>query len=174
MSETDSLDELYEKLELECITQPASQILPYDMLEGLVAYQKYGRLGWPAKITNCISCGFYSKRGGTENVFVKPGTNHSMYSLLKHAHRRYGPAYINHSHNIEIWAVDGIIHREDGPAIVQNKSMVWMRNGLFHREDGPALDTNFCSKQYWINGQRLSPKNYKKEIARRKRRGLIK
>jgi hypothetical protein len=43
-----------------------------------------------------------------------------------------------------------------------------------HRLDGPAVLELGGPKQYWIHGKRMSEKEYKKEIARMRRRGLIK
>jgi len=87
-------------------------------------------------------------------------------------HRLYGPAYINKYHNVEMWYKNGELHRGDGgPAITHNANRYWYFEGLRHRTDGPAVDSKGQSKQYWINGHRLSPKEYKKEIARRKRKG---
>jgi len=89
-------------------------------------------------------------------------------------HRIYGPAYVSQKYNIEEWWKDGIRHRIGGPAYIHNNNMVWFVDGVLHRLDGPAVLEGGGPKQYWIEGKRLSPKEYKKEIARRKRRGLIK
>lgn len=87
-------------------------------------------------------------------------------------HRLYGPAYINRDYNVEMWYKDGVLHRGDGgPAVIHNDNRYWYVDGLRHREDGPAIDSKGQSKQYWLNGQRLSPKEYKKEMARRSRKG---
>lgn len=89
-------------------------------------------------------------------------------------HRIYGPAYFSRIYNLEQWYKDGLRHREDGPAYIHNKNKVWFYEDKLHRLDGPAVTELGGPKQYWIHGQRLPPKEYKKEIARRKRKGLIK
>lgn len=89
-------------------------------------------------------------------------------------HRLYGPAYISERYDIEEWFKDGEYHRIDGPAIRHKNNEYWFRDGKKHRLDGPAVITGGGPKQYWIEGQQLSPKEYKKEIARRKKRSLIK
>jgi hypothetical protein len=89
-------------------------------------------------------------------------------------HRIYGPAYISTKHHLEEWYKDGMRHREDGPAYTHKNNRVWFYEDKLHRLDGPAVDEGGGPKQYWIMGQRLSLKEYKKEIARRKRKGLIK
>ena len=89
-------------------------------------------------------------------------------------HRLYGPAYISIIYNIQEWYKDGVRHREDGPAYIHNNNQVWFYEGKLHRLDGPAVIEGGGPKQYWIHGQKMCYREYKKEIARRKRKGLIK
>lgn len=89
-------------------------------------------------------------------------------------HRLYGPAYISEYYKVEEWYKDGKLHRVGAPARTHKDSKWYFENGLLHRLDGPAVDQRGHPKEYWINGQKWSPKNYKKEIERRKRKGLIK
>lgn len=89
-------------------------------------------------------------------------------------HRLYGPAIICEDYAIELWYKDGVFHREDGPAVTHKDTSYWVFNGLLHCLSGPAVISPVLPKTYWINGQQLSPKEYKKEINRRKRKGLIK
>ena len=43
------------------------------------------------------------------------------------------------------WYKDGILHREDGPAVeYTDGTKQWYRDGKLHREDGPAVE--------WVNG----------------------
>jgi hypothetical protein len=110
---------------------------------------------------------------------TRPGkpTNKSDITYLnkeEKRHRIYGPAYISQKYNIEEWWKDGVRHREDGPAYIHNNNMVWFLNGVLHRLDGPAVLELGGPKQYWIHGKRMSEKEYKKEIARMRRKGLIK
>jgi hypothetical protein len=40
-----------------------------------------------------------------------------------------------------IWKLNGVLHREDGPAAIYvNGDETWYLNGKWHREDGPAFD----------------------------------
>lgn len=89
-------------------------------------------------------------------------------------HRLSGPAYVSELYNVSEWYKEGKRHRVGGPAYVHNNTMIWYYEGELHRLDGPAVIEYAGPKQYWIHGQRYSPKEYKKEIARRKRKGLIK
>lgn len=87
-------------------------------------------------------------------------------------HRIHGPALINSAYNIEEWYKNGEYHRLNGPAVSHSGNYYWYKNGEYHRLGGPAVETKFGPKQYWINGQRYSPKEYKKEMKRRERKGL--
>lgn len=89
-------------------------------------------------------------------------------------HRLYGPAYISKNYDIEIWFKDGEYHRIGGPAIKHKNNFLWYQDGKLHNLNGPAIIDGGGPCQYWIEGRKYSPKEYKKEIARRRRRGLIK
>lgn len=89
-------------------------------------------------------------------------------------HKTTGPAYISRNYGVQEWYKHGVRHREDGPAIDHKGNQYWLKDGKLHRLDGPAVVTFHGPKEYWINGAKLPPKEYKKEIARRKRKGLIK
>ena len=48
--------------------------------------------------------------------------------------------------------VDGVLHREDGPAIILSSgSTLYYRDGKLHREDGPACEWGSGSKEWWLN-----------------------
>ena len=52
------------------------------------------------------------------------------------------------------WWVNGVRHREDGPAIERaNGDKVWYLNGVRHREDGPAAEYANGEKKWYINGE---------------------
>ena len=88
-------------------------------------------------------------------------------------HRIYGPAYISTIFKIEVWYKEGKMHRENGPCYTRGPINVWMYEGKPHRLDGPAVIELAGPKQYWIHGVRMCRKEYEKEIARRKRKGLL-
>lgn len=89
-------------------------------------------------------------------------------------HRLFGPAYISTIYDIEIWYKEGLYHRLDGPAIRHKNNFLWYKEGRLHRLDGPAVVELGGPKQFWIDGVKYNPKEYKKEIARRHRKGSIK
>ena len=89
-------------------------------------------------------------------------------------HRIYGPAWVSRAYDFEVWCKNGVIHRDDGPAIRHRNNYLYYQEGKLHRLDGPAIVELGGPREYYINGAKYSPKQYKWEIARRKRRGLIK
>ena len=52
------------------------------------------------------------------------------------------------------WYKDGVLHREDGPAIeMTNGDKYWYINGMLHREDGPAVEYTF-RVEWWYEGKK--------------------
>lgn len=86
-------------------------------------------------------------------------------------HREFGPAIINEAYDCEFWLFDGVLHRDNGPAYRHAQTYKWYRHGILHRTDGPAVTSKGEPPEYWIDGQKYSPKEYKKEIKRRQRKG---
>jgi len=113
-----------------------------------------------------ISPSWWARPNGKQDIVYKNSEGH--------LHRVYGPAYVSPYYKYEIWYQNGEVHRTDGPAVILKNATMWFQNGKPHRLDGPAIIGVGRPKEYWIMGQRLSPKEYKKEIDRRKRKGLIK
>jgi hypothetical protein len=89
-------------------------------------------------------------------------------------HRIYGPALISKRFNLYKWYKDGKLHRVGGPALQHKDTFHWYYEDKLHNLEGPAVIDPAGPFQYWIHGQRMSEKEYKKEIARRKRKGLLK
>jgi len=85
-------------------------------------------------------------------------------------HRLSGPAYISKLYNFEAWYKDGQRHRIGGPAYTHNSNFVWFKEGKLHNLDGPAVIDGAGPYQYWIDGVKYSPKQYKWEIQRRKKK----
>lgn len=55
----------------------------------------------------------------------------------------------------KVWRQNGVIHRENGPAIVwQDGAKFWYVHGIKHREDGPANEYANGLKEWFLNGQR--------------------
>lgn len=51
------------------------------------------------------------------------------------------------------WYLDGVLHREDGPAIeFADGTNEWRINGKLHREDGPAVECSSGAKYWYANG----------------------
>lgn len=89
-------------------------------------------------------------------------------------HRLSGPAYISKMFNVRAWYKEGKRHRVGGPAYIHNCNFVWFHEDVLHNFEGPAVVEGGGPVQFWIHGVRMSAKEYKKQIASKKRRGLIK
>lgn len=48
------------------------------------------------------------------------------------------PQVYKDDNGIEIHTVNGVLHREDGPAVISPTHQEWYLNGVLHRTDGPA------------------------------------
>jgi len=77
----------------------------------------------------------------------------------------FQPAYkklckISHSFE-ERYYKDGLLHREDGPAWVENYQQKYYKNGELHREDGPAI-INEEKEEYYLHNKKIKPKNFKR------------
>lgn len=57
------------------------------------------------------------------------------------------------------WYVNGILHREDGPAFITiEETKFWYINNQRHRIDGPAVEYVDGTKMWYINGEQIDCK----------------
>jgi hypothetical protein len=53
------------------------------------------------------------------------------------------------------WYRAGLLHRDDGPALVfSHGPQEWYRDGLLHRDDGPAVTYPPRRREWWRDGKR--------------------
>ena len=77
-------------------------------------------------------------------------------------HREDGPAVIDSGD--EYWYKDGKLHREDGPAVIhKDGTKFWYKNGVRHREDGPAVIYSEGSRYWYLRNHYLNGKEIKEE-----------
>ncbi len=58
------------------------------------------------------------------------------------------------SNGNKFWHLNGLLHREDGPAIEwADGGKSWYKNGKRHRLDGSAVECANGDKDWWINGK---------------------
>ena len=68
-------------------------------------------------------------------------------------HREDGPA-IEWTDGTKHWYRNGQLHRENGPAVEwANGTKEWYRNGQLHRKDGPAVEWTNGKKYWYRNGE---------------------
>ena len=59
-----------------------------------------------------------------------------------------------HADGVEVWTKGGVIHCEDGPAVIYpNGHEEWWQNGEKHREDGPAVSGPYSNTEWWVRGE---------------------
>lgn len=67
-------------------------------------------------------------------------------------HKEGKPAMV-YNGGIEIWYINGLMHREDGPAYDSESYKEWRINNQLHRENEPAIVDNILNnKEWWTNG----------------------
>ena len=67
------------------------------------------------------------------------------------------PKCIVHKNGTKRWFLNGLLHREDGPALeYHDGTNYWYINGLLHRLDGPAIIESTGSKYWYINGKNVT------------------
>jgi len=77
---------------------------------------------------------------------------------------------IKYSFGVKEWRVQGLLHRDGGPAIeYYDGSKYWYKNDMCHRDDGPAIELNNGIKEYWYNGKLLKNINSDEELKRYRR-----
>lgn len=94
-------------------------------------------------------------------------------NTLGQKHRTTGPAYISKLFDVEVWYFKDKMHNDNGWAYRHGGNFCWFKQGILHNLHGPAVVERGGPLQYWIDGVKLSPKQYKWEIARRKRKGKL-
>ena len=58
------------------------------------------------------------------------------------------------------WFLDGLHHREDGPAMeFANGNKAWYLHGKYHREDGPAFEGTSGWRKWYLEDKRVEPED---------------
>ena len=66
----------------------------------------------------------------------------------------------------EMWYKNGLLHREEGPAVIYSDGIKeWRKEGELHREEGPAIINWDGIKEYWLNGKRLSKDEWWEQLS---------
>lgn len=105
-----------------------------------------------------IKEGFFHNTDGPAQTCLFSKVVPEIYAIDGFLHREDGPAFSNFI--CEMWFQGGMLHREDGPAYIngtseRKMSEQWFLYGREHRTDGPAtIDYNSGEKIYAVNGKR--------------------
>lgn len=84
-----------------------------------------------------------------------------IYYLDGILHRQDGPAIEWEDGSFQ-WYKNGFLHRENGPAVTSGKNQYWYFNGKRHRLDGPAVIFENGLVEYWVDGCQISESEFKK------------
>jgi len=64
---------------------------------------------------------------------------------------KLGKYLVRETKNGTYWCYKGLIHRENGPAVVESYDWkAWYKHGFRHREDGPAIVFDNGLKKKWF------------------------
>jgi hypothetical protein len=152
----DDIDRLYEELTLERVMRPS------------------GTPPIPSGVANPFYYQWYYSHYMHTHAKHKGKKDVLYFNSNEKIHRLSGPAYIAGHFDCEIWFKEGVLHRDKGlPAIKYGQDKMWYVDGDLHRIDGPAVVSLSGPREFWLEGIKFSPKQYKWEISRRKRKGLI-
>jgi hypothetical protein len=101
---------------------------------------------------------------------VETGNGEKRWYINGLLHRDNDAPAIVRSNGTEEWYKDGQLHRDNGPAIIKprprnifsNLSIeeYWYQNGMLHREDGPAIIKLNGEKNYYLNDQEITQKQF--------------
>ncbi len=70
-------------------------------------------------------------------------------------HREDGPA-VEYVNGAKEWYLNVKIHNENGPALInKNGGKEWCVNGKLHREDGPAIENETGGKEWYLYGKHI-------------------
>ena len=90
------------------------------------------------------------------NITVKPGqlTFNSESQLTNYKGKPFTGIEKDHFSRETAYYKNGILHREDGPALVEcDGSLEWYQHGQLHRVNGPAVEDVDGTKEWWQYGQ---------------------
>jgi hypothetical protein len=62
------------------------------------------------------------------------------------------PSVYNPYNGYKSWHKQGILHRENGPALICKKCCVYYFEGKKHRDDGPAIELSDGRKKWFVYG----------------------
>ena len=88
-------------------------------------------------------------------------------------HREDGPAYIGATGTREWW-VNSKRHRTDGPAYENaHGDREWWLNGKVHRTDGPAVEAASGVREWWENGKKMTEYEFYERITNENKRNTV-
>lgn len=96
-----------------------------------------------------VKKGVHLKENTVEHIYLKDVKTTCHY--MKYLHNTLEPA-VQKSNGDFFWYDHGVLHRENGPAVMHNNTIMWYNKGVVHREDGPAIIRKDGKEEFWVNG----------------------
>jgi hypothetical protein len=95
------------------------------------------------------------------------GIDHWNFVSLNKSDKKHSfgdkPGCVNETGSF--WYKDGLLHRENAPAVIKSSVNMWYDNGYYHRLNGPALEFPDGTKRWFIEGKQFwSVKEYNDKI----------
>lgn len=99
----------------------------------------------------------FNKEGKLHNLigFAYEDDNSKVryYKGIVHADEETeGPAVVMKNNGGEMFIKYGLLHRQNGPAVITSHEVEYWRHGLLHRTGGPAILRSNGEEEYWDKG----------------------
>ena len=143
---------------------------PYTKLDFVANFKGQRPAGGYFRTVSGCGCGDHFLSSGYTKHFIRNVTKGVVVALSNIAplvleytggteewylngvlHRDGGPA-VQFSDGVNVWHHNGEVHRDGGPAYENAQGrQVWYRNNKRHREDGPAVVNADGTREWWLN-----------------------
>ena len=77
-------------------------------------------------------------------------------------HRDNNPSII-YSKGTKVWYKNGLLHRINGPSVIDLDKQKWYFNGKLHNPNGPAIEWRNGIKEYYLHGIEIQKEDLNKD-----------
>lgn len=103
------------------------------------------------------SCGVLNLSTSDDEITL----SHYLFEDIKHEnfnfHNLHNITYSDDYVTItKYWFNNGVLHRDNGPAIESDLCLIWVNNGKIHRDNDPAVICSDGTCEYWQNGSKVT------------------
>ena len=84
------------------------------------------------------------------------GSSQTINCSMKYNKKTRRNKMIVNANGDKFYFVNGLLHREDGPAVESADGYkAWYIKGIPHRDGGPAIEHPNGEKEFWIDGEKI-------------------